>query len=76
MLKRAPSYWYNSRFKFFRDRYGLARAILANALFLLGDLIYRAHRLSRMKTIMDAPFLWRDMVQHGFSLPKPRGVEP
>jgi len=71
--KRMPAYWYESRYKFLHDRYGRARANFANILFLLGDLIYRAHRVIRMKRIGDIPHLWRDMFAHGFSLPEARG---
>ncbi|WP_294394260.1 glycosyltransferase family 2 protein [uncultured Sphingomonas sp.] len=73
-LKRVPAYWYESRYKFFHDRYGKGQAVLANMLFLTGDLVYRAHRTARGKQILDAPFLWRDMIAHGFSLPKARGA--
>ena len=71
-VKRVPPYWYQSRFKFFHDRYGLARAVLANIAFLAGDLLYRFHRTLRRQPIEDAPFLWRDMFEHGFSLPSRR----
>jgi len=71
-VKRVPAYWYQSRFKFFRDRYGLLRAVLANLAFLAGDLLYRAHRTLRRQPIEDAPFLWRDMFVHGFSVPNGR----
>jgi N-acetylglucosaminyl-diphospho-decaprenol L-rhamnosyltransferase len=71
--KRVPSYWYESRFKFFRDRYGWAGAMLANILFLAGDLLYRLHRIARGKPRENVPFLWRDMMAHGFSMPQPRG---
>ena len=71
-VKRVPAYWYESRFKFFRDRYGPARAIVANLLFLAGDLLYRAHRSIRRQPIEDPPFLWRDMFAHGFSPPEGR----
>lgn len=70
--KRVPAYWYQSRFKFFHDRYGRARAVWANILFLAGDLIYRAHRTLRRQPIEDAPFLWRDMFAYGYSLPEAR----
>ncbi len=70
MPKRVPAYWYKSRFKFFRDNYGAAGAIFANISFLLGDLLYRAHHLIRLKRPMDPPFLWRDMLMHGFTLPE------
>ena len=70
--KRVPAYWYQSRFKFFHDRYGKLRAIAANILFLAGDLVYRAHRSLRRQPIEDAPFLWRDMFAYGYSLPEAR----
>jgi len=70
--KRVPAYWYQSRYKFFHDRYGRTRAVLANIAFLAGDLLYRLHRAIRRQPIKDPPFLWRDMFVHGLSLPKPR----
>jgi GT2 family glycosyltransferase len=70
--RRVPAYWYQSRFKFFCDRYGKARAVWANLLFLMGDVVYRAHRLARRKPIADAPYLWPDFFAHGFSLPSTR----
>lgn len=70
--KRVPAYWYQSRFKFFHDRYGRFRAMWANILFLAGDLVYRAHRTLRRQPIEDAPFLWRDMFAYGYSLPEAR----
>ena len=70
--KRVPAYWYQSRFKFFHDRYGRTRAMLANIAFLAGDLLYRIHRTLRGQPIQDAPFLWRDMFAYGLSLPEPR----
>jgi len=69
-VKRVPAYWYQSRFKFFHDRYGRLRAVLANIAFLAGDLLYRLHRTLRRQQIEDPPFLWRDMFAHGFSLPR------
>jgi len=72
-VKRVPPYWYQSRFKFFHDRYGRMRAVLANIAFLAGDLVYRLHRILRRQPIEDPPFLWRDMFVHGFSLPMRKG---
>ena len=70
--KRLPAYWYQSRYKFFHDRYGRVRAGLANMLFLAGDLLYRAHRTIRRQPIEDAPYLWNDMFAYGYSLPEGR----
>lgn len=71
--KRIPVYWYQSRFKFFYDHYGRGGAVFANMLYLLGDLIYRVHRGMRLKPIMDPPYLWHDMLRHGFELPEAKG---
>lgn len=68
--RRLPGYWYRSRFKFFHDRYGRLGAVLANLLFLAGDLLYRVHRFIQRKPIEEVPHLWRDMLAHGFSLPE------
>jgi len=64
--KRSPAYWYHSRFRFFRASYGRTGAIAANLLFLLGDTLYRLHRTVRLKPLLDPPYLWRDMLTHGF----------
>jgi N-acetylglucosaminyl-diphospho-decaprenol L-rhamnosyltransferase len=71
--RRLPAYWYESRFKFFCDRYGQARAVLANMSFLLGDAVYRIHRALRFKAPENPPFLWQDMFAHGFRLPTAKG---
>lgn len=71
-ITRMPPYWFHSRFKFFRDRYGRAGAVLANVLFLAGDVIYRLHRGILRRPNEDPPYLWRDMLVHGFSLPPKR----
>jgi len=65
-LKRLPPFWFHSRFKFFRDRYGLFGAVMANIVFLSGDLLLRLHRLLRLKPQRNLPYLWEDMFAHGF----------
>jgi len=69
-VKRVPPYWYQSRYKFFHDTYGKFAAARANILFLAGDVIYRIHRIMRGRPVMDAPFLWKDMMRFGFTLPQ------
>ncbi|QEA12488.1 glycosyltransferase [Comamonas flocculans] len=73
-VKRIPDYWYQSRFKFFNDYHGRVGAIFANVLYLIGDVFYRIHRGLRFKPIMDPPYLWHDMLTHGFALPKAKGT--
>lgn len=67
--RRLPSYWFHSRFKFFCDRYGWARAVLANLLFLTGDAIYRGRKALLGQKHEDPPHLWRDFLAYGFSCP-------
>jgi GT2 family glycosyltransferase len=74
--KRIPAYWYHSRFKFFCDRYGRRQAAIANTLFLIGNGLFRVHRALRLKAPGDAPYLWRDMLAHGFTTPTGEGPIP
>ena len=67
--KRLSRDWYQSRFKFFRAHHGWAGAVLANLLFIAGDLIYRGRRRVLGQPIEDPPHLLRDLVAHGFSVP-------
>ena len=68
-VKRLPPYWFHSRFKFFHDHYGRVGAILANLIFMVGDLIYRTHRAVLRRPNQDPPHLLRDLMAHGFRLP-------
>ncbi len=70
--KRVPHFWLQSRTKFFRDHFGWAGLFLANAMFLVGDLVYRGHRLIRLKPLHNPPKMWRDYVMNTFSLPPGR----
>ncbi len=69
---RIPRYWFQSRYKFFRDHYGWHGAVLANLLFLLGNVVYRSHRVLRLKPFNEPPYLWRDFIAYGFSAPPKR----
>lgn len=54
-----PRIWLRSRRRFFRDRYGIVGAALADALFLAGDVVYRLHRVLLRRPVLDPPDLWR-----------------
>jgi GT2 family glycosyltransferase len=69
-LKRVPAYWFQSRFKFFHDNYGLHGAWLANLLFLSGQFVYILHRAIRLKPLNQPPCFWRDFLAYGFKLPQ------
>ena len=70
--KPMPAYWFQSRWKFFADNYGWPAAVLANLLFLSGDLVYRLHRAVRLKPAANPPKLWQSYLRHGFSKPPRR----
>jgi N-acetylglucosaminyl-diphospho-decaprenol L-rhamnosyltransferase len=71
-LKRLSPHWLRSRQKYFTDHHGRAAAIAATGLFLAGDVLYRAHRLLRLRAVADPPALWRDYLRHGFARPSQR----
>ncbi|MEP1202149.1 glycosyltransferase family 2 protein [Tateyamaria sp.] len=59
-IKRLSPIWLQSRWRFMRKLYGRHGAIMANALFLAGNLLYRIKCLLLLRTIQDPPHLWRD----------------
>lgn len=72
-LKPLSPHWLRSRWKYFCDHHGRAGAVAATTLFLAGDLVYRLHRLLRLRPIGDPPGLWRDYLRHGFTRPNSIG---
>ena len=64
---RLPPYWYQSRFRYFLKRYGRARAIWANVLYLIGYGFYRVHRLLRRQPVLTPPNTAHDIVAVGFT---------
>ena len=53
-------FWLASRRRYMRRHFGRLGPVAADALFLAGDLFYRAHRLASGRAIDDPPGLWRD----------------
>lgn len=51
-------HWLASRRRYLRKHHGLFGFYRANMLFLLGDLLYRAHRIIAGRPIQDPPDLW------------------
>lgn len=73
-VRRAPlpTFWLQSRCKFFIDRYGQIGVFFANLFYLTGDLLYRVHRFIRLKPIENPPGLWQSYLKDGFSPPPKR----
>lgn len=59
-IRRLSPVWLKSRTRFMRKKYGVAGVMLANVLFLTGDLLYRLKCLLLLRAIQDPPHLWRD----------------
>lgn len=52
-------FWVASRMRYLRKHYGEFGALRANVFFLMGDMVYRVHRLLRGRRIENPPHLWR-----------------
>lgn len=64
MAKRRPRYWFESRHRFFRQNYGAARTLAADALFAGGYAVHSAVRLLRGRPRTDPPWLLWDFVRY------------
>ena len=59
-IPQLPSpHWLASRNRYMHKYFGRFGAVRANAFFLMGDLVYRLHRLLRARPIENPPRLWR-----------------
>ena len=67
--RRLPAYWFQSRYKYFRDHYGKFGAWCANALCIAGQYIYAAHRFLLRKPNMNPPHFVKDLMTHGYGVP-------
>lgn len=61
-VNRRPRYWFAARARFFRRRYGVAGAHLANWLWLLGHPFGTAISRLRGRRRAEPPQLWRDFL--------------
>jgi GT2 family glycosyltransferase len=62
--KRRPTYWFDSRARYFRKHHGATYAFLADLTFMSGFATWRAHRWIRGKPDPDPPGLLGDFVRH------------
>ncbi|MDB5686875.1 MAG: glycosyl transferase, family 2 [Rhizorhabdus sp.] len=63
-VRRRPRYWFESRARFFIERYGRARTHLANFLWLMAYPLGRGIAALRGRPKNDPPWLWRDFLCH------------
>jgi GT2 family glycosyltransferase len=64
--KRRPAYWFVSRRRFFRARYGRARAALADLVWASAFATYRVRRVLQRKPDTDPRLLLRDFLRYNF----------
>lgn len=66
--KRRPQYWFEARRRFFIKNYGLAYAMLADALWVLGFSVWRVRRVIQRKPDKDPPYLLNDFIRNSVFL--------
>ncbi len=62
--KRVPSYWFDSRWHYFRKRGGTLRAVAATLSHLAGGLVLRVRRLVNPRIPGGPPHFLRDLLTH------------
>jgi GT2 family glycosyltransferase len=62
--KPRPTYWFDSRARYFRKHLGGGWAFLADVIFAVGFGLWRVQRRVRKKADPDPPGLWGDFVRH------------
>lgn len=61
---RYPSYWFDSRRRFFVRNRGKRQAMLADLAFLVGYTTFRARSVIQRKGSAEPPHFWRDFVRN------------
>ena len=62
--RRYPSYWFDSRRRFFVRNRGKGQAVLADLAFLMGYSTFRARSVIQRKDHHEPPYFWRDFVRN------------
>lgn len=63
-IKRRPTYWFDSRARFFRQSYGTVTAFTADLAWIISFAIGNIWQRVRLKPRTDPPWLWWDFVRH------------
>ena len=69
---RTPTYWFDSRLRYFVKHHGIAYAAGATAALVAGGLIWRCRMVLQRLPPGDPPHFLRDLVVHAFRACKPR----
>jgi GT2 family glycosyltransferase len=63
-VSRRPSYWFNSRNRYFEKHHGRGGRLLADIGWIAGQCLWKARQLVERKRNIDPPFLVRDFLAH------------
>ncbi|HUN57664.1 MAG TPA: glycosyltransferase family 2 protein [Candidatus Binataceae bacterium] len=74
--KRLPSYWFESRRRYFAMTYGIGHAIGIDIVVLLAGLIGLVKRAARGRRHTATPYLIRDLIRHSVIWPRNRKFPP
>ena len=74
--KRLPSYWFESRRRYFAMTYGIGHAIAIDIVALLACLIGVMKRAARGRTHTATPHFIRDLIHHSVVRPRNREFPP
>lgn len=61
---RRPTYWFESRQRFFQKNYGFGRTLVADAFWILAYSSYLARNMVQKKPDLDPPRFLRDFIKH------------
>lgn len=62
--RRMPSYWFESRRRYFVKNHGRAYAIVADIVWMCAHMMWRLGRCAQMLPFRDSPALLRDFMRH------------
>jgi len=64
--KRRPTYWFESRSRYFIKNYGRVYKFFADVCWTIGFMTWRMRRVIQRKDDPDPPYLLRDFMRHNF----------
>jgi N-acetylglucosaminyl-diphospho-decaprenol L-rhamnosyltransferase len=68
-LKRLPSYWFESRRRYFAVSHGTARAVAVDIVAMLAHAVGHLKRIAQRRTDRAVPYFLRDLAQHSVLWP-------
>ena len=75
-LSRVPTYWFESRRRYFMKNFGLGGAIAADFAFSLGYALWRIRRFIQRKPDVDPPHMLADLLRHSVLFRRQKSINP